>query len=120
MYNLVNNSILGVYLMEIKTVVEARQFNEERFTKIDMIKTRRSVAFMLNFLPGQDMRPHTHPDRELYLHVLEGSGMLSIDGKELEVNEGDVIYCEADEKIGFVNTSEDKVSIYVTMTKMDE
>lgn len=106
--------------MEIKKIAEAKQFNEERFTKIDMIKTRRSVAFVLNFLPGQEMRPHTHPDRELYLHVIEGEGTLSIDGREIEVNEGDVIYCEADEEIGFVNTSERKVSIYATMMKLSE
>lgn len=106
--------------MEIKKIAENKQFNEERFTKIDMIKTRRSVAFVLNFLPGQEMRPHTHPDRELYLHVIEGEGTLSIDGREIEVNEGDVIYCEADEEIGFVNTSEGKVSIYATMMKLSE
>lgn len=104
--------------MELKKVADAQQFNEDRFTKIDLMKTRQSVAFVLNFLPGQDMRPHTHPDRELYLHVLEGNGTLSIDGKEMEVTEGDVIFCEADEEIGFVNTSEKKVSIYATMTKL--
>lgn len=104
--------------MELKKVAEAKQFNEERFTKIDMIKTRSSVAFVLNFLPGQDMRPHTHPDRELYLHVLEGSGTMSIDGTEIEIKEGDVIFCEADEEIGFVNTSDEKVSIYATMSKI--
>lgn len=104
--------------MEIKTIAEGQQFNEERFTKIDIIKTRRSVAFVLNFLPGQDMRPHNHPDRELYLQVLQGTGTLSIDGKNIEVKEGDVIYCEAEEMIGFLNSSDEKVSIYATMTKM--
>ena len=104
--------------MEMKKLADAQQYSEERFTKIDIIKTRKSVAFTLNFLPGQEMRRHTHPNRELYLHVLEGTGTISIDDKEIVVKRGDVIFCEADEMIGFVNTSDDKVSIYATMTKM--
>lgn len=104
--------------MEIQTIVTSQQFNEDRFTKIDIIKTKRSVAFMLNFLPGQEMKPHNHPNRELYLQVIKGSGTFSIDGKKVEVNHGDVVYCDEEEKIGFVNTGEDNVSIYVTMTKI--
>lgn len=104
--------------MEFKTIAEAQQFNEERFTKVDMIKTKRSVAFVLNFLPGQDMKPHSHPNSELYLHVFEGTGTFSIDGNDVEVQEGDVLYCGAEEQIGFVNTSESNVSIFVTMSKM--
>jgi|SRR5690625_3828380 len=105
--------------MEIKKIAEAKQFDEKRFTKIDMMKTRKSVAFILNFLPGQEMRAHDHPGRVLYLLVLDGKGTMSIDGKQIEVVEGDVIYCEADEQIGFVNTSDERVSIYATMTKIE-
>lgn len=106
--------------MEIESIATAQQFDEKRFTKINMIRTRHSMAFMLNFLPDQEMRPHNHPDRELYLHVLKGSGVLSIDDKEINIKEGDVIFCEAEEKIGFVNTSGEKVSIYATMSKIKE
>jgi len=106
--------------MEFQSIKEAQQFNEERFTKIDMIKNRISVAFVLNFLPGQVMRPHNHPNRELFLHVLNGSGTFSIDGKNVEVTEGDVIYCDPEEQIGFTNSGEKKVSIYGTMTKLQD
>lgn len=104
--------------MEIKSMVDAQQFNDKRFTKIDIIKTHQSVAFMLNFLPGQEMKQHNHPERELYLHVLNGNGELLIDEQKINVKQGDVIYCESEEKIGFINTSDNKVSIYVTMTKL--
>lgn len=105
--------------MEMKKIAEAKQFDENRFTKIDMMKTRKSVAFVLNFLPGQEMRAHDHPGRILYLLVLDGEGTMSVDGEQIEVVEGNVIYCEADEKIGFVNTSDNRVSIYATMTKVE-
>lgn len=105
--------------MEMNNRKSAQQFNENRFTKIDMIKTEHSVAFMLNFLPNQEMKQHAHPDRELYLHVIQGTGDLFIDEEVIRVKEGDVIYCKSDEEIGFLNTSNNKVSIYATMTKIN-
>jgi|SRR5699024_2275702 len=104
--------------MDKQSITAAQKFDENRFTKIDMIKTRTSVAFMLNFLPSQHMRPHNHPNRELYLYVIEGNGTFTIDGEELEVETGDVIFCGAEEQIGFTNTSKNRVSIYTTMTKI--
>lgn len=101
-------------------MIEAQQFNEERFTKINIIKHQRSSAFLLNFLPEQHMKPHNHPNRELYLHVMEGNGTFIIDDEEQVVTTGDVLYCNPEEKIGFTNTSENNVSIYVVMTKINE
>lgn len=106
--------------MEKESMIEAQQFDENRFTKINIIRTNRSMAFMLNFLPGQHMKPHSHPDRELYLNVIAGTGTLSIDGKDHEVTQGDVILCTAEEQIGFTNTSGERVSMYATMTKLKD
>ena len=106
--------------MEFTTIDQAKQFSDERFTKIDMIKNRRSVAFLLNFLPGQHMKSHSHPNRELYLHVINGTGTLIIDDEDKLVTEGDVIFCESEEMIGFTNTSDGKVTIYATMTKITD
>lgn len=102
--------------MEKTAMTVANQFNEERFTKIDIIKRRKSSAFLLNFLPKQHMKPHSHPNRELYLHVLEGNGLLFVDEEEIEITKGDVIYCDPEEQIGFTNTSDNKVVIYGVMT----
>ena len=97
----------------------AKVYDESRFTKVDIIKNRRSSVFYLNFLPKQHMKPHTHPGRELYLHVIEGRGTLFIDADEIEIETGDVIYCDPDEKVGFTNTGPDPVTIYGTMTKIN-
>lgn len=102
--------------MEKEHISMAQQFNEERFTKIDLLKRRKSSTFLLNFLPKQHMKPHGHPQRELYLHVLEGSGTLLVDGEEVEVRQGDVIFCEPEEHIGFTNSSDANVTILGTMT----
>lgn len=106
--------------MEKIDISVAKEFSEERFTKIDIIKRRKSRTFLLNFLPGQHMKKHNHPNRELYLHVLEGTGTLHIDTEDLEIKQGDVIYCDPEEQIGFTNNSEGKVSIYATMATVSE
>jgi quercetin dioxygenase-like cupin family protein len=104
--------------MEKYKIKDAQQFDEEYFTKVNLIRHRHSMAFVLNFVPGQHMKSHNHPDRELYLHVLEGSGILLIDGEEIHVEEGDVLYCGHEEQIGFTNTGDENCSIFATMTKL--
>ncbi len=105
--------------MKKQSGATAKLYDESRFTKVDIIKNRRSAAFYLNFLPEQHMKPHTHPGRELYLHVMAGVGTLFIDDKEVPIETGDVIYCDPEEKIGFTNTGSDRVTIYGVMTKID-
>lgn len=104
--------------MDKQSIFDAQQFDEKRFTKIDMIKNRKSSVFLLNFLPGQHMKSHSHPYRELYLHVLEGSGTLFVDEEKVSVTKGDVLYFNPDEQVGFTNTSDKNVSIYGTLTKI--
>jgi len=105
--------------LEKHLITDAQQFNEDRFTKIDIIRNgSTSAAFLLNFLPGQNMRPHKHPGRELYLYIIQGSGLFSIDGEDLQIDKGEVIHCGEEEQIGFTNTSEENVSIFATMTKI--
>ena len=109
----------GLRHMEKQQGTIAKQFDENRFTKIDIIKNKRSSAFYLNFLPEQHMKPHTHPGRELYLHVMEGKGTLFIDDETVEIEVGDVIYCDPEEKIGFTNTETANATIYGVMTKIE-
>lgn len=105
--------------MENNNIKSAQTFSEERFTKIDIFKSRNSSMFMLNFIPGQTMKSHGHPGKELYLHVLSGHGEFTIDEEKITVAENDVIHLEADETIGFEN-GDDNTSIYVTMNKIQE
>ena len=109
----------GVRHMEKQQGTIAKQFDETRFTKIDIIKNKRSSAFYLNFLPEQHMKPHTHPGRELYLHIIEGKGTLFIDNEAVEIEVGDIIYFDPEEKVGFTNTGTDPATIYGVMTKVE-
>lgn len=103
--------------MELHQISEYMQFSEERFTKVDFVKNRRSNGFVLNFLPGQEMKAHHHPGKDLFLYMVDGTGTVTVDDEPIALKTGDVLYCEAEEKIGFINTSDANVSIYGAMTK---
>lgn len=106
--------------MEKRSIKEAMEFNEDRFSKVDVFKTKNSTLFMLNFLPNQQMPAHNHPGYELYLHVTKGSGTFTIDGNDAEVEKDDVVHVAGDEQLSFRNTGENPVSIYVTMSRVKE
>lgn len=105
--------------MKKNTITSALEFSEERFTKKDIFKSRNSSMFLLNFISGQTMKSHSHPGKELYLHVLSGKGEFIIGDEKIQVTEDDVIHLEKDEMIGFEN-GDGNTSIYVTMNKIEE
>lgn len=106
--------------MERKSIRSAREFNEERFTRVNVFKKDNSTMFVLNFLPGQKLPEHTHPGHELYLHPIHGKGKFTIDGEDIEMVEGDVMHIGPEERISFVNNGTDRVSIYVTMSRLHQ
>jgi len=64
--------------------------------------------------PGADIGPHTHADdnEELYV-VVEGRGLMSLDGQEFEVEPGDVILNRPGGSHGLRNTGEQELRIVV-------
>ncbi|WP_066371950.1 cupin domain-containing protein [Neobacillus fumarioli] len=106
--------------MEKKSIKAYQEFSEKRFTKRVIFNNGNSTAFVLNFLPGQMLPAHKHPDAEVYLFVVSGKGTMIIDGRELEVTETDLIHTSGDEELSFFNTSNDGVSLYVVLNKLSK
>lgn len=104
--------------MDHQSIKASRQFKDDRFTKVDFMKNERSTAFALNFEPGQTMKAHSHPGKELYLFVQEGGGTFSVDGEEIPASEGDVLFCNEKEMIGFVNGDKGRTTMFGTLTKI--
>ncbi|WP_413302470.1 cupin domain-containing protein [Bacillus sp. 1P10SD] len=55
-------------------------------------KKGETTAFVLNFLPGQQLPIHKHPGTEVYIFVVTGTGTIVIDGKDSEVTVADLIH----------------------------
>lgn len=103
--------------MEKQSIKTFQEFNEENFIKKVIFNNGTSTAFVLNFMPGQKLPAHKHPGAEVFLLVAEGSGTITIDGKETEVTENDLIHTGEEEELAFANTSSKRVSLYVILNK---
>lgn len=101
----------------LKTYIE---FNEERFTKKVIFNTGDTTAFVLNFLPGQQLPPHKHPGAEVYLLVVSGNGTFLIDGAQKSAEEFDVIHVSNEEELSFKNNGDKPASIYVVLSKVQK
>jgi len=106
--------------MEKKTIEAAQAFNEERFTKPVLFQQGQSAAFVLNFMPGQELPTHKHPNTDVYLLVLQGGGTIIVDGAKTEVSEGDAICCDGEEQFAFANTGSANTSLYIVLNKLPD
>lgn len=104
--------------MEKNSVKAYMEYSEEKFTKRIIYKKGESTAFVLNFLPGQQLPTHKHPGTEVYIYVVAGIGTISIDGKETGVSEADLIHVSSDEEMSFNNTGKEPVSLYVVLSRV--
>lgn len=103
--------------MEKFSIKSYQDFNEERFTKRVMRKGE-NTAFVLNFMPGQQLPEHKHTGTEVYIYVLTGTGTIAIDGQETQLTETDLVHTSGDESLAFTNTGSEPVSLYVVLTKL--
>ncbi|WP_342430049.1 cupin domain-containing protein [Neobacillus sp. FSL H8-0543] len=104
--------------MERNSVKDYQEFSEERFTKRIIFKKGETTAFVLNFLPGQQLPVHKHPGTEVYLYVVTGTGTIIINGEETQVTEADLIHVGGEEEMAFNNSGSEPVSLYVVLSKI--
>jgi quercetin dioxygenase-like cupin family protein len=104
--------------MEKNSVKSYMEYSEEKFTKRVIYKKGETTAFVLNFLPGQTLPAHKHPQTEVYLYVLTGSGTIIIDGVETKVAEADLLHVSSEEEMSFKNSGSEPVSLYVVLSKI--
>ncbi|MCR2821483.1 cupin domain-containing protein [Lederbergia panacisoli] len=103
--------------MTIKKAEESQTYNEVRFTKNVLFNEGKSTAFTLNFLPGQTLPPHPHPNAHVYLFVMEGSGICTIDDEKHDITAKDVIHCEDKQVLSIENNGNEQMSIYVVLAR---
>jgi len=116
----VRSDYLGGINMEKKSLLDYQEFDEKRFTKKNIYTKADSVAFVLNFFPGQEMPAHKHPGMNLTALAIQGNGVFTIDDQEMTIMKDELIHCNGNLRIAFKNTSTAKTSIYVVLNKTNE
>ncbi len=106
--------------MEKKELSLAQEYNDTQFTKRIIHKKGESVVFALNFMPGQELPKHQHPNTDVYILMLEGNGTMTVDGENSEVTKGDVVHCDGSEQFSYKNSGDVPCSLYVVLSKVPD
>ncbi|AKG33626.1 cupin domain-containing protein [Paenibacillus durus] len=101
--------------MEKKELVQFQEYQTDRFTKRIVFKEDKHTVFVLNFGPGQQLPVHKHPGASVYILFLEGSGIVTSDGREISVSQGDVVQISGDEDFSYRSGEGSNSSLYVTL-----
>ncbi len=104
--------------MEKRALTQYIEFNNDRFTKRLIFNDNDSTVFVLNFQPGQSLPTHKHPGTNVYVHVLTGSGLFTIDSKEIHAQKDDIMLVNGDEELSFMNNGSTNVSLYVVLNNL--
>ena len=115
--------------MKEKPLERHYRFARSRFQRVRAHGGEREISFArvleraggpLRFIdlsvlaPGADIGWHTHAEdnEELYV-VVQGRGLMSLDGEEFEVQPGDVVLNRPGGSHGLKNTGEEELRIVV-------
>ncbi|WP_059044580.1 cupin domain-containing protein [Paenibacillus rubinfantis] len=104
--------------MEKLAITALQDYQTEKFTKRIAFKKGESVVFVLNFMPGQELPTHTHPNTDVFILALQGSGSITVDGTASPLAQGEVLHLEGAEAFSYRNDGIEPASLYVMLTKV--
>lgn len=91
------------------------RYDELPLTNVPLFQHEDFSGCLLGFLPGQVLPRHTHEHEHEVFDVLEGSGVVWLDGEPVQAQAGSVIFVPAGVEHGFENTSSERWLIRATI-----
>lgn len=82
-------------------VTELAEFEPRRPKKIDLLKCPMFNIVQICLEPGQEIPSHTEPYSVLF-YVLEGTGVITANGRSWDVKTGDMIFSKKDTERGII------------------
>ena len=89
-----------------------------KIAKRMLFKSDNVIAFVLNIAKGEILPGHTHLESTLFLQVMKGSAKVVTDGKETPLQVGELMQVDGQESLQVVNTGEEVLRLYVTISPM--
>ncbi|TAH51597.1 MAG: cupin domain-containing protein [Chloroflexota bacterium] len=98
----------------ISSPIVAR-YDELPLTNVPLFQHEDFSGCLLGFLPGQILPRHSHEHEHEVFDVLEGTGIIWLDGEAVEAPAGSVIFVPAGVEHGFENNSDGRWLIRATI-----
>jgi quercetin dioxygenase-like cupin family protein len=86
------------------SVADAPGYDSERFVAVPLLNGTQSNVRMIRLSPGQALPPHTHAPSDLMIYIVEGSGVLDVEGAAVAFAAGSLASYRGDEELRLSNT----------------
>ena len=102
--------------MEIEHPVPLRPeehavYDDAKMGKTTLFQSERLLVGLNAFEPGQEHRLHAHAGLDKVYHVLAGSGLFLLDGREEPMSAGMLLIAPAEVPHGIRNTGNDRLLV---------
>jgi mannose-6-phosphate isomerase-like protein (cupin superfamily) len=102
--------------MEIEHPVPIRPedravYDDAKMGKTTLFQSERLLVGLNAFEPGQEHRLHAHAGLDKVYHVLAGSGLFLLDGREEPMSAGMLLVAPAEVPHGIRNTGKDRLLV---------
>ena len=91
------------------------EFNAEKMGKSTLFESERIMVGLNAFEPGQEHRLHAHKDMDKVYHVLEGKGLFLLEGREIQMEAGQLLVAPEGVPHGIRNTSDRRLLVLVVL-----
>jgi mannose-6-phosphate isomerase-like protein (cupin superfamily) len=90
--------------------------NPEKMARVALATTVRAQLDLYCLSPGQEQKPHTHPDQDKIYFVLEGRGRIVLDNREELIEAGEAVVAPAGAAHGLANAGTTPLLALVVVT----
>jgi quercetin dioxygenase-like cupin family protein len=90
-------------------------FNPSKMGKVTFFESDRILVGLNCFEPGQEHELHTHQGMDKLYHVLQGAGLLLLQGTERAIKAGEMVVTPAGVPHGMRNTSGERLIVLAVL-----
>ena len=95
--------------MEQLKIEDLKEFSTDKRIRKKLLGSEKIVAEMVCYEPGQSTPEHPHPKQDEVFYVVEGKGIMTVDGKEIALEPTSMILVKAREKHGVKALSDSRL-----------
>ena len=100
--------------MEQLKIEEIKEFSTEKRIRKKLLGSDRIVAEFVCYEPGQATPEHVHPKQDEIFYVVEGRGIMLVDGEEIPLVPTSLILVKAREKHGVKTLPDSRLVLMFT------